>query len=127
MRIIVGSAPGGGTDNVVRSGRLRALGVASANRVNAAPEIPAIAETVPGYQADNWSGLVAPAGTPQDVIARLHAALIETLKSPEIAKRFAIEGGEAAPSRTPEEFGAMIRTEVRKWASVVKDAAIQPQ
>ena len=111
----------------VRSGRLIALGVSSAKRISAAPEIPTIGESVPGYETDNWSGLIAPAGTPREVIARLHAAVIETLKSPEIAKRFATEGGEVAPSRTPEEFGAMIRREVQRWPKVVKDAGIEPQ
>ncbi|MES2562654.1 MAG: tripartite tricarboxylate transporter substrate binding protein [Pseudomonadota bacterium] len=111
----------------VRSGRLTALGVSSAKRVSAAPEIPTISESVPGYETDNWSGLIAPVGTPRDVIARLHAAVIETLKSPEIAKRFATEGGEVAPSRTPEEFGAMIRREIQRWPKVVKDARIEPQ
>ncbi|HSQ04695.1 MAG TPA: tripartite tricarboxylate transporter substrate binding protein [Burkholderiales bacterium] len=108
----------------VRAGRLRALGVTNAKRIAAAPDIPAIAESVPGYEADNWSGLLAPAGTPKDIVAKLHAAVVETLKSPEVAKRFALEGGEPMPSRTPEEFGAMIRSEVRKWAAVVKDAGI---
>lgn len=111
----------------VRSGRLTPLGVSSAKRVSSAPEIPTIGETVPGYEADNWSGLIAPAGTPKDVVARLHAAVVETLKSPEITKRFVSEGGELAPSRTPEEFGVMIRAEVQKWAQVVKQAGIQPQ
>jgi len=111
----------------VRSGRLTALGVSSAKRVSAARDIPTIGESVPGYEADNWSGLIAPAGTPKDIVARLHAAVIETLKAPEIAKRFVTEGGELAPSRTPEEFGAMISKEVRKWPKVVKEAGIQVQ
>ncbi len=110
-----------------RTGRLRALGVTSAKRLASIPDIPAIAETVQGYEADNWSGLVAPAGTPKDIIAKLHAAVVETLKSPEVAKRFALEGGEPAPSRTPEEFGAMMHSEVQKWAKVVKIAGIKPQ
>lgn len=109
-----------------RTGRLNALGVTSAKRVSSAPDIPTIGETVPGYEADNWSGLIAPAGTPREIITRLHAAIIETLKSPEVAKRFATDGGEVAPSRTPEEFGAMIHTEVQKWPKVAKEAGIQP-
>ncbi len=110
-----------------RTGRLRALGVTSAKRLASMPDVPAIAETVKGYEADNWSGLVAPAGTPKDIIVKLHAAVVETLKSPEVAKRFALEGGEPAPSRTPEEFGVMMRGEVQKWAQVVKTAGIKPQ
>lgn len=110
-----------------RSGRLRALGVTSAKRLASAPDIPAIGETVRGYEASNWSGLVAPTGVPKNIIEKLHAAVVETLKSPEVVKRFASEGGEPSPSRTPEEFGAMLRSEVRKWARVVKDAGIKPQ
>ena len=111
----------------VRAGRLNALGVTSAKRVSSAPDIPTIGESVPGNEADNWSGLIAPAGTPKDIVARLHAAVIETLKSPDVAKRFATDGGEVAPSRTPEEFGALIRTEVSRWPKVAREAGIEPQ
>ncbi len=112
----------------VRSGRLIGLGVTSAKRVASAPDIPTIAESgVPGYQADNWSGLIAPAGTPPAIVTRLHAAVTQALQDPDVRKRYANDGGEAAPSRTPEEFGAMIRTEIRKWAKVVRDAGIKPQ
>ena len=101
----------------VRAKRLTALGVTSARRVASAPAIPTIAEAgVPGYQADNWSGLLAPAGTPAAIIGRLHSATVQALQDPDVRKRFLDEGGEAAPSRTPEEFGAMIRSEIRKWA-----------
>lgn len=110
-----------------RNGRLRALGVTSLKRVSSAQEIPTIAEVVSGYEADNWSGLLAPAGTPKDIVARLHAAVVETLKDAEISKRFAAAGGEATPSRTPEDFGAMVLAEVKKWSKVVKDADIKPQ
>ena len=112
----------------VRAKRLVALGVTSAQRVSGAPEIPTIAEAgVPGYQADNWSGLLAPAGTPPAIITRLHAATVQALQDPEVKKRFVEEGGEAAPSRTPEEFGAMIKSEVRKWNRVVKEAGLKDQ
>jgi tripartite-type tricarboxylate transporter receptor subunit TctC len=112
----------------VRNNRLVALGVTSTKRLSSAPDIPTIAEAgVPGYQADNWSGLLAPAGTPPPVISRLHAAAAQVLQEPEVRKRFADEGGEAAPSRTPEEFGAMIRSEVRKWDRVVREAGLKNQ
>ena len=112
----------------VRAKRLVALGVTSARRVSGAPDIPTIAEAgVPGYQADNWSGLLAPAGTPPAIITRLHAATVQALQDPEVKKRFVDEGGEAAPSRTPEEFGAMIRSEIRKWDKVVKEAGLKDQ
>ncbi len=111
----------------VRNNRLVALGVTSSKRLASAPEIPAVAETVPGYQADNWSGLLAPAGTPPAIVGRLHSAVTQVLQDPEVKKRFIDEGGEASPSRTPEEFGAMIRSEVRKWDKVVKDAGLKTQ
>jgi tripartite-type tricarboxylate transporter receptor subunit TctC len=112
----------------VRSRKLVAFGVTSAKRVNAAPDIPTIAEAgVPGYQADNWSGLIAPAGTPRPSVMKLHGAVVQALQDPALAKRFADEGAEAAPSRTPAEFGTMIRTEVRKWSKVAVDAGIESQ
>jgi tripartite-type tricarboxylate transporter receptor subunit TctC len=112
----------------VRSGRLVALGVTSTRRASGAPDIPTIAEAgVPGYQADNWSGVLVPAATPRPIVMQLHAALTQTLQDPVVRKRFVDEGGEPAPSRTPEEFGAMIRTELQKWAKVVKDAGLQAQ
>ena len=111
----------------VRNNRLVALGVTSSKRLASAPEIPTIAETVPGYQADNWSGLLAPAGTPPAIVGRLHSAVTQVLQDPEVKKRFTDEGGETSPSRTPEEFGAMIRSEVRKWDKVVKEAGLKTQ
>jgi tripartite-type tricarboxylate transporter receptor subunit TctC len=111
----------------VRNRRLLGLGVTSARRLASAPDIPAIAETVPGYQADNWSGLLAPAGTPAPIVGRLHAAVTQVLQDPDVRKRFTDEGGEASPSRTPEEFSTMIRAEIRKWDKVVKDAGLKTQ
>ena len=100
----------------VHSGKLIALGVTSTKRVSAAPEIPTISEAgVPGYQADNWSGVLAPAGTPRAIVMKLHAAITQALQDPFVRKRFLDEGGEAAPSSTPEEFGNMIKTELQKW------------
>lgn len=112
----------------VRNGRLVALGVTSAKRVSTAPDIPTIAEAgVPGFEADNWSGLLAPAGTPRAIVIKLHAAITQTLQDPSIRKRFADESGEAAPSKTPEEFGLMIRRELQKWGKIARDAGIRAQ
>jgi tripartite-type tricarboxylate transporter receptor subunit TctC len=111
----------------VRSGKLVAMGVTSSKRVSAAPDIPTIAEAgVPGYYADNWSGLLAPAGTPAPILAKLHAAVTQALQDPKVRQRFAAEGGEPSPSRSREEFGAMLKAELHKWTKVVKDAGIQP-
>lgn len=112
----------------VRTGRLVGLGVTSAKRSSAAQDIPTIAEAgVPGYEADNWSGLMAPAGTPRDIVMRLHAAMLQTMNDAEIRARFIKESAEPAPSRTPEEFGAMIKVEVAKWTKVARDAGLKPQ
>jgi len=112
----------------IRSGRLRAYGVSSHKRTSAAPEIPTIAEAgVPGYEAYNWSGLVAPAGTPRAVIMQLHAAVVRSLQDPDLRQRFTDNGADATPSASPEEFGVFMRTEYAKWTKVIKESGIQPK
>jgi tripartite-type tricarboxylate transporter receptor subunit TctC len=112
----------------IRAGRLRAYGVTSAQRSAAAPEIPTLAETgVKGYEAVQWYGMVAPAGTPREVIDKLHDAMVRVLNEPAIRERFLADGADPAPSKTPEEFGAFIRAEMAKWAKVVRDAHIQAE
>lgn len=109
----------------IRTGRLRAYGVTGAKRLTAAPDIPTIAEAgVPGYEAVQWFGLLAPAGTPRDIVATLHRAVVRTFEDASVRETFINNGAEPAPSRTPEEFGALIRAEIAKWAKVVKDAGI---
>jgi tripartite-type tricarboxylate transporter receptor subunit TctC len=111
----------------IKSGRLRVLGVGSAKRVPALPDVPTISEAgVPGYEATNWWGIVAPAGTPRPVIERLHKELSVILASAETKKRFESEGGEAA-HMSPEEFGRFIADETVKWAKVVKEAGIKAE
>src|SRR6267378_2430169 len=111
----------------IRSGRLKPLGVGSTKRVAALPDLPTISEAgVPGYEATNWWGIVAPAGTPRPVIERLHRDLSVILASAETKKRFETEGGEAA-QMSPEEFGRFIASETVKWAKVVKEAGIKPE
>jgi len=111
----------------IRSGRLKPLGVGSAKRVPALPDVPTISEAgVPGYEATNWWGIVAPAGTPRPVIDRLHQELTVILASSETKKRFETEGGETA-QMSSEEFGRFISTEIVKWAKVVKEAGIKPE
>ena len=112
----------------MRSGRLRAYGVSSLRRTSAAPEIPTIAEAgVPGYEAYNWSGLAAPAGTPRAIVMRLHAAVLIALQDPLVRKRFTDNGADAAPSATPEEFAAFQKNEIAKWGRVIRDAHIVAQ
>ena len=116
-----------GTMPHVRSGKLRALGVTSARRVSTAPDIPAIAEDgVPGYESLQWYGLLAPTGTPKEIIARLNRETVAILRTPEISARLANDGAEVIAG-TPEEFGAYLRAETEKWAKVAKAAGIKAE
>jgi tripartite-type tricarboxylate transporter receptor subunit TctC len=111
----------------IRAGRLRGLGVSSAKRSASAPELPTIAEAgVPGYEATQWYGLLAPAGTPSDVIKRLHAETVKILQLPDVKARLAGDGAEPVGD-TPEEFGRFIAAELAKWAKVAREAKIQPE
>ena len=113
---------------LVKSGRVRAYGVTSAKRASGAPDIPTIAEAgVPGYEAVTWFGLLAPAGTPREIVSRLHADVVRALQDPVVKKRFIDDGAEPTPSSSPEEFAALIHTEIAKWAKVIRDAGIRPE
>ena len=110
-----------------KNGRLRGLGVTGAKRAGAAPDVPTIAEAgVPGYEATQWFGVLAPAGTQREIIARLHAEITRALQAAEVRQRLAGDGADLVGS-TPEEFTAFIRSETAKWAKVVKSAGIQPE
>jgi tripartite-type tricarboxylate transporter receptor subunit TctC len=103
-----------------RSGKVRALAVTGARRSAGFPELPTIAEAgVPGYEASTWSGVIAPAGLPRPVLARLNAAVNEAIRSPFFVERFAQLGDEPGGG-TPEDFGALIRAESARWGEVVK-------
>jgi tripartite-type tricarboxylate transporter receptor subunit TctC len=110
----------------VRSGRLRALGVTSARRASGAPDIATIAEAgLPGYEAVQWYGLLAPRGTSASIVSRLNAEATRSLRLPEVRQRLAADGAEVVAG-SAEEFGVFIRAETAKWAKVVKDAGISP-
>ena len=110
----------------VKAGKVRALGVGSKERVPALPDVPPIAETVPGYEARGWNGILAPAGTPKPIIQRLHRELVKIIHSPEFGKVLQREG--ATPvGNTPEELDAIIRADIAKWAKIVKESGIKPQ
>jgi tripartite-type tricarboxylate transporter receptor subunit TctC len=111
----------------VRSGKLRALGVASKRRSAAMPELPTIDESgLPGYEAANWWGLVVPAGTPAPVVARLDKEVAQFLALPDVAKRLAGDGAE--PEHLSQgEFRKFVALETAKWSKVVKQAGIKPQ
>ena len=111
----------------IKGGRLKALGVGSASRIPALPDIPTVSEAgVPGYQVTNWWGIVAPAGTPRRIIERLHNELNAIATSAETKKRFETEGAEPLPM-SPDEFARFIAAETAKWARVVKDANIRAE
>jgi tripartite-type tricarboxylate transporter receptor subunit TctC len=105
----------------VRSGKLRALGVTGPQRSIAFPDVPAIAETVPGYEVVNWFGVIAPAGTSKAIVTRVNSELNRALQSPELVKTLAAQTAEAVGG-TPEAFGKVIRADFAKWAKVVKDS-----
>ena len=107
-----------------QSGALRALGVTAPKRLATLPDVPAIAETVPGYEANGWYGFAAPKGTPRDVIATLNAAINAGLRDPELAARFAQL--EATPLLfTPAEYGAFLVSEAERWGKAVTAAGIK--
>jgi len=111
----------------VRTGRLRALGITGLARIAAAQDVPTIAEAgVPGYEAVQWYGLVAPAQTPKDIVMRLNREMTAILQSNDVKERFASDGGDTVPT-TPEEFARYIRNETEKWARVAKTAGIKPE
>ncbi len=111
----------------IESNAIRALGVSGRKRSQALPDIPPIAEAgVPGYEATQWYGLVAPAGTPPEIIARLHAEATKALETQEMKDKLAGDGAEPVGT-TPAEFAAHIKGELEKWAGVARAAHIEPQ
>jgi tripartite-type tricarboxylate transporter receptor subunit TctC len=111
----------------IRGGKLKALGVGGLKRSPTIPEVPTIAEAgVPGYEAINWWGIIAPAGTPRPIVARLHREITAIQQSPEMQKRFQAEAVEAVQMDTAE-FGRYIESEIVKWSMVVKQAGIHAQ
>jgi len=112
----------------VRAGRLHAYGVTSIKRTEAAPDIPTVAEQgVAGYEAVQWFGVLAPAGTPREIVAKLHAAVLRALQDPEVKKHFGNEGADITPSRTLEDFGVLIRSDLAKWVKVVREGGIKAE
>ena len=111
---------------LVHDGKLRALAVTSLKRSASAPDLPTIAESgYPGFEVTIWYGLVAPAGTPPAIIRRLHLETVKALALPDLRAKLADLAGEAI-GNSPDEFAAIIRSEIPKWAKVIKDAGIKP-
>ncbi len=112
---------------LVRSNRLRALGVTGLARALAAPEVPTIAESgFPGFEAVTWIGAVAPAGTPRAIVTRLNGELVEIMQAADMREKMIAQGAEPM-TNTPEHFAAYIKSEIVKWAAVVKQAGIAAQ
>lgn len=111
----------------IQSGRLRALGVTGSKRAPGAENIPTIAEAgVPGYEAVQWYGVLAPAATPRDIISKLHTGVVRALQNPEVRQRLLNDGAEPIGS-SPDEFAAYLRNETAKWAKVIRAAGIKPE
>jgi tripartite-type tricarboxylate transporter receptor subunit TctC len=110
----------------VKAGRLKLLGVTEAKRSPLLPDVPTVAETVPGYEMTVWYGAFGPAGMPKDIVARLNGEIGRILFLPEVKGRMENIAVEVAKS-TPEELGAMMRTDAEKWGGVIKDLGISPQ
>jgi tripartite-type tricarboxylate transporter receptor subunit TctC len=110
----------------MKSGRLRALGVSSPKRSSFMPQMPAIAETVPGYDNELWWGVFTTAKAPKATIDKLNAEIRKILATDEMKKRFADFGAEPAPT-TPEAFNSIVKNEIAKWSKVVKAANIKPE
>lgn len=108
----------------IKSGKVRGLAVTSAKRSVLLPQLPTIAETLPGFSASGWYGLLAPAATPKPAIARLNGEAVKALRSPDVVAKLSSQGAEPV-GNTPEEFAAFIRSEISKWAGVVKAAKMK--
>lgn len=104
----------------VKSGQLRAIAVTSNKRLSSFPDIPTVAETIPGFEAVSWGGVMAPAGTPAPIIQRLNAEILKILKMPDVAEKLKGFGAETVGS-TPKQFDAYVKAEIAKWGKVARD------
>jgi len=110
---------------LVKGDKLKLLAVSSARRMSAIPDVPTIAEAgVPGFESGSWQGVIAPAGTPPEIVSRLNAEIVRIVGTPEMRENLSKQGAEVRTT-TPDEFGAFIRTEKARWAKVVKDANVK--
>jgi tripartite-type tricarboxylate transporter receptor subunit TctC len=110
----------------VRGGKLRALGVTSTTRLELLPEVPPIADVLPGYEVSNWYGVVAPKDTPQEIVSKLNQAIEDSLRDPKIKTRF-VELGGTLLEGSPQDFGKFVADETEKWSKVVKFAGLKPE
>jgi tripartite-type tricarboxylate transporter receptor subunit TctC len=109
----------------IKNGKLRALGVTSATRSPATPELPTIAESgLKGYVVNNWYGILAPRGTPKEIVAKLNAEIVKILKMPDVKESLSAQGAEPFTS-TPQQFAVYIKEETEKWAKIIKYSGVQ--
>lgn len=108
----------------VKAGKLKALAVTGRERLALLPEVPTVAETLPGYEVVNAYGMVVPAGTPREVVSRLHTEIVKALNDPEIHAKLVAQGTDPVGS-TPEAFGAFLKAETAKWRKVVQDGNVK--
>jgi len=111
---------------LANAGRLRLIAIAAKKRSPALPELPTVAETLPGVEVSAWYGLLAPAGTPQEIIERLHAETVQAVSDPKVAEQIRKAGGEPVTS-TPTEFAAHIKSEIARWGKAIKAANLPVQ
>lgn len=110
----------------IKSGKLRAIAITSAARQRALPDVPAVSETLPGYRAEAFQGMLLPAGVPVAVVNKLSAEVARIVKLPDVAQRFELDGAEGVGS-TPAEFAAFLKVEMQKWGKVIRDAGIRAE
>jgi tripartite-type tricarboxylate transporter receptor subunit TctC len=110
-----------GAQMQVRAGKLRALAVTTPRRLAALPELPAVAEALPGFEVVGWYGVIGPAGLPRPVVTRLHEELVKILNQPEVRERIVADGSEPV-GNTPDEFRRFMRADLDKWAKLVKES-----
>jgi tripartite-type tricarboxylate transporter receptor subunit TctC len=109
---------------LIASNKVHPIAVMTKKRIKALPNVPAVAEVYPGFEAVGWNGIVAPAGTPAPIVAKLNTAINDAVTSPEMQQRYAVQGVEANPM-TPEAFGKLIKDEIVKWGEVVRKANVK--
>jgi len=121
-QLVFGGVPG--SIGHIKSGRLRALGVSTSSRLPVLPDVPTVGESLPGYEATQWYGVLAPAGTPAPIVSVLNKEIVSGLKDPKMQARLSDNGSEPFAS-TPEEFAAYIKSEIALWAPIIKAAGVR--
>ena len=124
VQVLFATTPG--TTDFIKDGRLRALAITTASRVDVLPDLPPVGDFVPGYEASQWYGLAAPKGTPTELVGKLNAEIKAALTDPAMKKKLSDIGGEMLTT-SPAEFGKLIADETEKWGKVVKFASMKPE